>query len=211
MADLEELPALVPTFLWSSPAGIHIRFFDEWLRSGLIAPRSDVQERARWAAEPTAQAVCQMFCDGGQDPCAIISAKIFIYNKSRDVDRVCPACFRWYRVGEGPKSYSGLEEFFARPVQAEPEVEQDVVAEQELSGICTRDCMKNSNAGSDAVLGKTADQLTAEEVATMNNNPQSAYTVRKPTETERAQGAELTFMRRPPPESPPGSPLPELG
>jgi len=101
--------------------------------------------------------------------------------------------------------------FFARPVQAEPEVEQDVVAEQELSGICSRDCMKYSNAGSDAVLGKAADQLTAEEVATMNNNPQSTYTVRKPTEAERALGAELTFMRRLPPESPPGSPLPELG
>ena len=63
---------------------------------------------------------------------AILGANPFIYNKSRDTDRVYPACLRWYLVGEGFKSYSGWEEFMARPVLAQPEVEQEVATEQEV-------------------------------------------------------------------------------
>jgi hypothetical protein len=75
-----------------------------------------------------------MFCSGyeGADPLLILGANILIYNKSRDIDRVCPACFRWYHVGEVFKSYSSFEEFTARPALAHPEVEQQVAAEQEV-------------------------------------------------------------------------------
>lgn len=78
--------------------------------------------------------VSQMFCSSpeGASPSAILGANLLVYNKSRDTDRVCPGCLRWYRVGEGLKSYSGLEEFTARPVLAQPEVEQEVAAEQEV-------------------------------------------------------------------------------
>jgi hypothetical protein len=68
----------------------------------------------------------------GPTPLEIQGANILIYNKSRDVDRVCPACLRWYRVGEGFRSYSSLEEFRARPELTQPEVEQDVVTEQDV-------------------------------------------------------------------------------
>jgi hypothetical protein len=75
-----------------------------------------------------------MFCSNpeGATPLATLGANLLIYNKSRDTDRVCPACLRWYRVGEAFKFYSGLEEFTARPVLAQPEVEQEVAAEQEV-------------------------------------------------------------------------------
>ena len=75
-----------------------------------------------------------MFCSGpeGATPLAIQGVNLLIYNKSRDTDRVCPACLRWYRVGEGFKSYSSLEEFTARPALAHPEVEQEVAVEQEV-------------------------------------------------------------------------------
>jgi hypothetical protein len=75
-----------------------------------------------------------MFCSDpeGATPLAILGANLLIYNKSRDTDRVCPACLRWYRVGEAFKSYSGLDEFTARPVLAQPEVEQEVATEQEV-------------------------------------------------------------------------------
>jgi len=135
--------ATLPTFLWSSPAGLHIRFFEHWVQSGLTAPISTVKEKSHWASESNALCISRMFCIEGPDPWAILGAKIFIYNKSRDIDRVCPSCFRWYRVGEIPKSYSSFEEFKARPVLAQPEAEPEVAAEQELSGICTRDCLKN--------------------------------------------------------------------
>ena len=75
-----------------------------------------------------------MFCPDPEraTPMAILAANLLIYNKSRDTDRVCLACLRWYRVGEGFRSYSSLEEFIARPVLAQPEVEQEVAAEQEV-------------------------------------------------------------------------------
>ena len=75
-----------------------------------------------------------MFCAGleGATPLAILGANLLIYNKSRDTDRVCPACLRWYRVGEGFKSYSSLEEFTARPILAQPEVEREDATEQEV-------------------------------------------------------------------------------
>jgi hypothetical protein len=63
---------------------------------------------------------------------AILATNLLIYNKSRDTDRVCPACLRWYRAGEGFRSYSSLEEFIGRPVLAQPEVEQEVATEQEV-------------------------------------------------------------------------------
>jgi len=75
-----------------------------------------------------------MFCTslGGATPLAVLGANLLIYNKSRDTDRVCPACMRWYRVGEGLRCYSGLEEFIARPVLVQPEVEKEVATEQEV-------------------------------------------------------------------------------
>ena len=90
--------------------------------------------RSQWASEPAMVQVSQIFCSGpeGATPAAILNANLLVYNKSRDADRVCPACLRWYRVGEGFRSYSSLEEFTARLVLAQPEVEQDVATEQEV-------------------------------------------------------------------------------
>jgi len=188
----------LPAFLSSSPAGLHVSDFQAFAQSGFPAPVSNSQERSHWATAGNAQLVSRILCASpeGATPLEIQEANILVYNKSRDIDRVCPACLRWYRVGESFRSYSSLEEFRARPVLTQPEVGQDVVTEQDLSGICTRECMKVLNEGSDAVFGKDADNLSAGEVASMNINPMSKFKVRKPTASERAQGAKLVFTQR---------------
>ncbi len=53
--------------------------------------------------------------------------------------------------------------------------------------------MKVMNEGSDAVLGKDADELSAVEVASMNRNMIGGYKVRKATDAEQAQGFKLVF------------------
>jgi len=196
----DELPAAaLPPFLYSSPAGFHLRDFNAFIRSGLFSPVSNSQERSHWATEENATLISRMFCTSpeGATPLSIQGANILVYNKSRDNDRICPACLRWYRVGEGFRSYSSLEEFRARPVLVQPEIEKDLATEQDLSGICTRECFKVLNEGNDDACGKDADKLSAEEVETLNTNPMSTLKVRKPTASEQAQGAKLVFMRRP--------------
>ncbi len=78
--------------------------------------------------------ISQIFCSNPEraTPLETLGVNLFIYNKTRDIDRVCPACLRWYRVGEGFRSYSCLDEFTARPILASPEVEQEVATEQEV-------------------------------------------------------------------------------
>ena len=53
--------------------------------------------------------------------------------------------------------------------------------------------MKVMNEGSDAMLGKDADELSAVEVASMNRNMIGEYKVRKATDAEQAQGFKLVF------------------
>lgn len=62
-----------------------------------------------------------------------------IYNKSRDVDRVCPSCHRIYRVGEAPRAYQDFQEFFERP-KPDAEVDEKTMQEQDMSGICCGPC-----------------------------------------------------------------------
>jgi hypothetical protein len=49
------------------------------------------------------------------------------------------------------------------------------------------------NEGSDAVLGKDADMLSATEVANMNRNGVEGLKVRKATDAEQARGLKLVF------------------
>jgi hypothetical protein len=54
---------------------------------------------------------------------------VIVYNKSRDNDRICPACRRWYRVGEkGFKEYNNFQDFLNRPTILAPEVPLIVAA-----------------------------------------------------------------------------------
>ena len=62
-----------------------------------------------------------------------------------------------------------------------------------LSGICTGQCMKVLNKGSDAVFGKDADNLSAVEAASINGNVTEGFKVRKATDAEQAQGFKLVF------------------
>ncbi len=67
-------------------------------------------------------------------------AKLMTYNKSRDIDRVCPACLRWYRVGEEVfKEFSSFQAFLDRPILRRPEVGDEVGQEQDVkSNTCER-------------------------------------------------------------------------
>ena len=70
----------------------------------------------------------------GSTPQALQAVKILIYNKSRDVDRVCPACMSWYRVGEqGGKEFGSFREFLDREMLEKMEVVGDVGEEQDVS------------------------------------------------------------------------------
>lgn len=53
--------------------------------------------------------------------------------------------------------------------------------------------MKVMNEGSDALLGKNADMLSAKEVANMNSDEVEGLIVRKATDEEQAQGFKLVF------------------
>jgi hypothetical protein len=54
--------------------------------------------------------------------------------------------------------------------------------------------MKVLNEGSDAVFGKDADELSAEEVAGINTDVTGGLKVRKATIAEQAQGFKLVFF-----------------
>jgi len=187
----------LPLFLVSSPIGIHIRDFEAFMQSSLVVPVSSNPEQLSWASENARMQVVAMYGfpgDLADAPKGLLQATdILIYNKSRENDRMCAACMRWYRAGEGFKSYSSLEEFLVRPVLERPEVDAETASEQDLSGICTRQCMQALKGGSDAVFGKHADELSAGEVATMTPGP-GGVRCRKPTAGESAQGAKLVFF-----------------
>lgn len=77
-----------------------------------------------------------------QEKAAHTAIDTMIFNKSHVIDRICPACLRLYRVGEGPQAYSSLERFLERPYGYESLDEGKVREEQQYSGICSTICFE---------------------------------------------------------------------
>ncbi len=137
-----------PDYVFASPLGFHARNVQEFFRHHPTPVSSD-PERRQWATPDSYQSMSAMFLSAGDTPGAAVMTNLFIINKSRDVDRICPSCHRIYRVGEGPRAYAFFDEFLERPrgggggaveVEVEVEVDKKTMEEQDLSGACCGPC-----------------------------------------------------------------------
>ncbi len=128
-----------PNYVFASPLGFHAKNVQEFFRHHPTPVSSD-PERRQWATPDSYQSMSAMFLSAGNTPGAAVMTNLFIINKSRDVDRICPSCHRIYRVGEGPRAYASFEEFLGRRGGVEVEVDRKTMEEQDLSGACCGPC-----------------------------------------------------------------------
>ncbi|KAL8926520.1 MAG: hypothetical protein Q9208_002847 [Pyrenodesmia sp. 3 TL-2023] len=131
-------PTSNPNYVFASPLGFHARDVREFF-SQHPTPVSSDPERRQWATQDSHQSMSTMFLSAGDTPGAVVMTNLFIINKSRDVNRICPSCHRIYRVGEGPRAYESFEEFVNRP-RGGSEVDEKTREEQDSSGACCGPC-----------------------------------------------------------------------
>ena len=60
----------------------------------------------------------------------MVSSNLMLYNKSRDTDRICPSCRRWYQVGEAERSCKSFGEFLQRDPASTTEIGNEQRDEQ---------------------------------------------------------------------------------
>ncbi|KAL9011320.1 MAG: hypothetical protein Q9173_003830 [Seirophora scorigena] len=128
----------IPEYAYASPLGFHARNIQQFIRHHPTPVSSDPARR-EWTTQESQQMISSMFLGIGNTPGAVIMANLFIINKTRDVDRICPSCHRIYRVGEAPRAYPSFDEFVNRPRRTS-EVHAKVEEEQDLSGACCGPC-----------------------------------------------------------------------
>jgi len=127
-----------PPYIYPSPVGFHVTDPQIWIQTSHLAPVSHDPDRRHWATQEGADQVTQMF---PHTPAGIVSLNLLIYNKSRDTDRICPSCRRWYKVGESEHRYESFDEFLHRDYSSLPAIGTEQREEQSLSGICSQACM----------------------------------------------------------------------
>lgn len=103
-----------PEYVYASPLGFHVKNLLQLIRHHPTPVSSDPARR-EWTTQKSQQMISSMFLGTGNTPGAVIMANLFIINKTRDVDRICPSCHRIYRVGEAPRAYPSFDEFINRP------------------------------------------------------------------------------------------------
>ena len=131
--------SIMCAYLYHSPVGIHIRDHTTSFPSDCPAPISTDPEKASWASPGQPHPLRQMLA---HTPSGAESFNLLIYNKTRDTDRICPSCRRWYYVGE-PKHFYGLyDDFLARGFPSGHDILSGQREEQDLSGICSRTCQE---------------------------------------------------------------------
>ena len=131
----------VPAYLYHSPVGFHVRDVSTFLSSSSPAPVSKHPDRAEWASQPLSSNLQQLRQHLTQVPSGVDTFNLLAYNKSRDTDRVCPSCRRWYSVTEPECKYASYDEFTSRGHGDNGEVSREQSEEQDLSGICCKACM----------------------------------------------------------------------
>ncbi|KZV98975.1 hypothetical protein EXIGLDRAFT_266118 [Exidia glandulosa HHB12029] len=118
----------LPPFLKRSPAGLIVADVPAFLASQHADPVSSHPSRRRWLTP-------------GEDLAELFAAQptfgsILVFNKTRDVQRICPICYRLYAVGEGV-------------VGLDPDVVEEgskFFEEQEGTGICSSTCARTAAA-----------------------------------------------------------------
>ncbi|KAL8638597.1 MAG: hypothetical protein Q9226_008981 [Calogaya cf. arnoldii] len=127
-----------PDYGLDSPLGFHAKNIQQYLRLH-PTPLSSDPERQEWATPESWDRLSAMFTSTAPHGSTNVMSNLFVYNKTRDFDRICPSCHRIYCVGEGPRAYQSVDEFINRP-RSSSEVEPKVQAEQDQSGACCRPC-----------------------------------------------------------------------
>ncbi|KAI4195630.1 MAG: hypothetical protein LQ350_007101 [Teloschistes chrysophthalmus] len=145
-----------PPYASASPVGYHITQLRPFLQSPHRVEASTNPVRRQWATPEGANRLPVAF---PPTPSAIESRNLMIYNKSRDTDRICPSCRRWYKVGESEQRYDSFAEFLHRkpPVTATMAAEQK--QEQDLSGICSQGCMDTMMDDPSEAAGNSGKEL----------------------------------------------------
>ena len=179
----------VPSYLSASPVGYHVMDILPFFRSPYKAPVSEDPEKRMWASLGAGQQLASMF---PHNAAGIAEANLLVYNKSRDTDRICPSCRRWYRVGEKVGTRLPFKEFLVR--QDVPQAEKEARVEQDLSGICSRECMRLMTHGDVDVFGKTIRDISEDDFSALNPGT-SGWTMRKATPEEKeATGIEMFWV-----------------
>ena len=127
-----------PSYASPSPVGFHITSLVPFLESPHIASISESSERQHWGTETGMSQIEQFFPD---TPAGINSLNLLLYNKTRDTDRICPSCRRWYKFGESEQHYTSFDEFVRREPPISTAMSAEQKEEQDLSGICSQACM----------------------------------------------------------------------
>ncbi|KAG7007419.1 hypothetical protein G7Y79_00010g029200 [Physcia stellaris] len=127
-----------PSYLSPSPVGFHITDLQAFVRSSYLAPVSQDPDKADWATEATASQFSQTV---PKSPAGDAALQLVIINKSRDTDRICPSCRRWYKFGEPERHYQSFSDFLKRNISNGPAMSAEQREEQDLSGICSQICM----------------------------------------------------------------------
>ena len=127
-----------PPYASPSPVGFHITKLQPFLQSPHRVSKSESPDRRHWATETGASQLGQAFTD---TPTGIASLTLLLYNKSRDTDRICPSCRRWYKFGESEHHYASFDEFVGREPPISTAMSAEQREEQDLSGICSQACM----------------------------------------------------------------------
>jgi hypothetical protein len=181
----------VPSYLTVSPVGYHVVDILSFFRSTHKATISQDPQKRRWASADVAQQLDIVF---PHTATGIAEANLLVYNKSRDTDRICPSCRRWYRVGEKVGPRLPFPEFLVRHDM--PQVEEEARVEQDLSGICSRECMRIMTDGNDTVFGKGIADISEKDFSDLDPRP-SGWTMRKATPQEKeATGIEMFWVKK---------------
>ncbi|KAL8833257.1 MAG: hypothetical protein Q9170_004389 [Blastenia crenularia] len=178
-----------PAYVVVSPIGFHATDVLQYL-SHHPTPVSSDPDRLEWATEESQMRISHMFLGIKDTPGGVVLANLFIYNKTRDADRICPSCRRIYRVGEGPMAYQSFEQFLDRP-KGKMGVGSGTMEEQDLSGACCGVCF---NALSETSL---SDNDRGEELAKMQRLAKDGgYRLRKSTpEEENESGIKIVWEK----------------
>jgi len=164
-----------PPCVSPSAVGFHITDPQTWIQTSHLAPVSHDPDRRHWATQEGADQITQMF---PHTLAGIVSLNLSIYNKSRDTDRICPSCRRWYKVGESEHRYESFEEFLRREYSSSPAIDSEQREEQSLSGICSQLCM-------DALVEDPED---AERNGGKELRRSDSWLMRRTTTAEEAKG-----------------------
>ncbi len=164
-----------PSYVSQSSVGFHITDPQTWIRTSHLAPVSQDPDRRHWTTQEGADQITQMF---PHTPAGIVSLNLFIYNKSRDTDRICPSCRRWYKVGESEHRYESFDEFLRRDYSSSPTINTERREEQNLSGLCSQFCM-------DALVEDPDD---AERNSGKELRRSGSWLMRRTTIAEEAEG-----------------------